>query len=175
TVTVKDTAGLSSTATQTVTASAVSNLVGNPGFETNTNGWNAGGRAGVTVTRVSGAHSGTSAAAITNTNSSAVTECTLNDSPNWVASTTPGTYVGSLWLRADTAGAQIKVRFREYTSSGGSVSSASVTVNLTTSWQLVQVSYPVTHTGDNIDFSAYTSNSPQGVCFYADDVSITRS
>ncbi|MEA2521439.1 MAG: hypothetical protein QOI81_1085, partial [Actinomycetota bacterium] len=29
--------------------------------------------------------------------------------------------------------------------------------------------------GDNIDFSAYTSNSPTGVCFYADDASITRS
>src|SRR5205823_4391472 len=49
TVTVKDTGGLSSTATKSVTVSAgQTNLIGNPGFESGLTGWNAGGRAGVT-------------------------------------------------------------------------------------------------------------------------------
>ena len=57
TVTVTDTAGQSSTASRTVTVTDP-NLVGNPGFETNTSGWNANGRTGITITRVAGGHSG---------------------------------------------------------------------------------------------------------------------
>jgi hypothetical protein len=175
TVTVKDTAGLSGTATKTVTVSSgATNLVGNPGFESNMTGWNAGGRAGVTFGQASGGHSGSFAAVITNTNSSTIVECTLNDSPNWVKSTTPGTYQFSIWVRSDTPGASLKSRVREYTSSGASVGSGSSTVTLSTSWQQVTFSYNVTATGNNLDFTPFITNAPPGVCFYADDASITH-
>src|SRR5205085_6580058 len=92
------------TATQTPTSQATPtptpvDLVGNPGFETNTSGWNASGT-GVTVQRVPGGHTGGYSAKLTNGNATNDT-CTLNDSPNWVATTFAGTYTGGIWVRAD--------------------------------------------------------------------------
>ncbi len=177
TVTVTDTAGLSSTSTDTVTVSAAppTNLVGNPGFETNTTGWNNNGRTGITVTRTAGGHSGSFAAVLANTTTSTAADCTLNDSPNWVATTTAGTYVGSMWVRADTAGATLRLRFREY-ASGTFSGSAIGTVVLSTGWQQVTVSYvPTVPGGSNLDLTAYTLNAPPGTCFWADDASITVS
>ena len=174
-VTVKDTAGLAATATTTVTVKQ--NLVGNPGFETNTNGWNTSGSGtGVTIARVSGGHSGNSAAKLTNTSTSNTT-CLLNDSPNWVATTATGSYSGSVWVRGDSAGAVFNLRFREY--SGASlVGTRSTQVTLTTSWQLVTVSYtPVSPGSSNLDFNAYlpAASAPPGTCFYADDAVIVPS
>ena len=149
------------------------NLVGNPGFETNTSGWNVSGNASVTLARVSGGHSGSWAAALTNTGTAA-TSCTLNDSPNWVATTTAGTYQAKVWVRADTDGAILQLRLREYNGSTF-VGSASAQVTLSTAWQLVTVSYvPGAPGTSNIDFNAYRNNTPPGSCFYADDVSISR-
>ncbi|MEA2580192.1 MAG: hypothetical protein QOE83_1084, partial [Actinomycetota bacterium] len=175
TVTVKDTANLTSTATKTVSVSGTTspNLIGNPGFETSMSGWNASGRAGVTFSQSSTARSGTFSAVITNTNSTTVPECTLNDSPNWVKSTVPGTYQISLWVRADTPGATLKLKIREYTSSGAAVTSGSSTVTLSATWQQVKFPYVVSASGNNLDFNALTLNSAPGTCFYADDASIT--
>jgi hypothetical protein len=97
--------------------------------------------------------------------------CTLNDSPNWVARTTAGTYTGSTWARADSAGAALKVRFREYNGSTF-VNSATTTITLSTSWQQVTVAYIPQVIGSTLDFNVYVSTAPTGVCFYADDVSI---
>jgi hypothetical protein len=149
------------------------NLVGNPGFETNTAGW-VGSPTGITVARVAGGHSGGFAAKLTNAGSAA-SECNLNDSPNWVSTTLAGTYTGSLWVRADVAGAQLKLRFREYMGSTfmGSLTSQ---VTLGTTWQLVTVSYvPAAPGSSNLDFNAYVSNAPVGTCFYADDAVISRN
>jgi hypothetical protein len=175
TVTVKDTAGLSSTATSQVVVKQ--NLVGNSGFETDTGGWNTSGSGtGVTLARVAGGHSGGYAAKLTNTGTSGVT-CLLNDSPNWVATTATGTYTGSIWVRADGAGAVLNLRFREY--SGTSlVGTKSTQVTLTTSWQLVTVAYtPVSPGSSNLDLNAYltAASAPPGTCFYADDAVIARS
>jgi parallel beta-helix repeat protein len=149
------------------------NLVGNPGFETNTAGWNTSGNANVTLTRVSGGRSGDWAAALTNTGT-ANTTCTLNDAPNWVAATAAGTYRAKVWVRADAAGAVLQLRLREYNGSTF-VGSASAQVTLSTAWQLVTVSYvPGAPGSSNIDLNAYTVNAPPGTCFYADDVSISR-
>jgi PKD repeat protein len=170
TVTVTDTAGKSSTATAQVTA--LGNFVGNSGFETDISGWNTSGSGtNISLARVSGGHSGSWSAKVSNTGSTAST-CLLNDSPNWVTTTSAGTYTGSLWVRADSAGATLKLRFREY--SGNTLLGAPIAqVTLTTSWQLVTVSYTIASPGSTLDFNAYVSSAAPGACFYADDAAIS--
>jgi PKD repeat protein len=169
-VTVTDTVQNSmTTAPQTVTTYA--NLISNPGFETNTTGWNASGSGtGVTLARVAGGHSGGWAAQLVNGGSGNAT-CLLNDSPNVVGTSTAGQYTGSLWVRADTAGATLNLRFREYSSGGTLINTKTQTAPLTTTWQKVTVTAPVTAPGSNFDFNAYLSaaQAPPGTCFYADD------
>ena len=173
-VTVTDIANLSSSATSQVSVAnpVGTNLVGNPGFETNTTGWAPAGT-GVTLTRVSGGHSGNWSAAVANGGSGPV-ECNLNDSPNWVKTTWGGTYKGSIWVRADSAGATVKVRFREYNGSTF-VAQAVSQATLGTSWQQIVVNYAPQVTGSTLDFTVYVSSAPVGSCFYADDASVTQS
>ncbi len=178
TVTVTDSAGLSSTARTTVSVSSSGgNLVGNPGFETDLTGWNTSGSgSGITLARVAGGHSGGWSAKLTNTNTSNGTVC-LNDSPDWVRSTTAGTYTGSIWVRTDgTATPLLKLRFREYV--GGTLAgTATAQVALSTSWQQVTVTYTVASPGSTLDLNAYLSSAdaPPGTVFYADDAAITHS
>jgi PKD repeat protein len=81
-----------------------------------------------------------------------------------------------VWVRADTAGATFNLRLREYnnTSSTATLLGTPVisTVKLTTSWQLVTVTLPVTRPGSTFDFNAYISGAAPGTCFYADDATI---
>jgi hypothetical protein len=147
-------------------------LVGNPGFEADTSGWNTGGSV-ATLTRVQGGHSGSFSAKVANggtTNGN----CLLNDSPNWVSTTVSAAYTGSVWVRADSAGAVLRLRFREF--SGGSVVGSVVVsqVSLTTSWQQVTVTISPQAAGSStLDLTAFVQNAPPGTCFYADDASIT--
>jgi hypothetical protein len=162
---------------KTSTASLTVSFVKNPGFETDLTGWNSGGSGtGVTLTRVSGGHGGSWAAQLTNTSATATT-CALNDSPDWVKPTTVGTYTGTLWARADTAGKPLKLRFREYSISNGALlGSATSQITLSTSWQQVSVSYTVTSPGSSsLDLNAYLASADglPGTCFYADDASVT--
>jgi PKD repeat protein len=174
TVTVTDSAGQSSTATDDVAVGppTSSNLIGNPGFETGLTGWNTSGRAGITLTQVAGGHSGSFAAALTNTNSTSTSDCTLNDSPDWVKSTSSGSYTASIWVRADNPGAKLNLRIREY-ENGSSEGSKTTSVILTTTWQQVTLSYTpqISTGGEDLDFNAYLSNAAPGNCFYADDAS----
>jgi PKD repeat protein len=170
TVTVKDTAGLSSTASAQVVVKA--NLVRNPDFETNLTGWNTSGSgSNITLTRVTGGHTGSWAAKLANTGAAAST-CTLNDSPNSVKTTSAGTYTGTLWVRADTAGATLKLRLREYNGSK-LVGSATAQAALTTSWQQVAVTYAIASPGSSLDYNAYVSSAASGTCFYADGASVS--
>ena len=174
TVTVADTAGKTATATATVTVASGgggggggSNLVGNPGFESGTGGWSGTGLA-----QVAGGHGGGFSARLENTGSSAIS-CTLNDSPNWVATTAAGGYTASMWLRADSPGATVKLRLREY-NGATLVGSATTSATLGTAWQQVSVAYtPGVGGASSLDLNAYVSSAPTGVCFYADDVSLT--
>jgi parallel beta-helix repeat protein len=176
TVTVKDTGGLSSTATANVAVQAGGpvNLIGNPGFENGLSGWNTSGSdPGVTLTQVAGGHSGSFAARLANPGTVAATYA-LNDSPNWANSTTAGTYTGSLWVRSDTPGASLKLRFREYVGST-LAGSATSSVTLTSSWQQVTVTYsPVSPGSSTLDFNAYVAKGAAATSVDADDASITR-
>jgi PKD repeat protein len=170
TVTVRDTGGL--TGSTTTTATIVVNLVGNPGFESfGLSGWNAKGT-GATLAQVSGGHSGSFAAKLTNT--AATSEQTqLNDSPNWVTTTTAATYTGSIWVRADRPGPKLVLRFREYVS-GTEVATQQQTITLSTAWQQVSVTMVPTSPGQStLDFICYVSGNLPGAYFLADDAAIT--
>ena len=171
-VTVTDTAGLTSNAT--VKVSAFANFVGNSGFENDLAGWNtSGGGTGISLTRVAGGHTGSWAAKLTNTVGSASTEL-LNDSPDWVKPTTAGTYTGSLWVRADSPGAKLNLRFREY--AGSTLAGTdTTTVTLGTAWQMVTVTHKVLSPGSTLDFNAYVSSAAAGSSWYADDAAVYLS
>lgn len=151
---------------------ASTNLVGNPGFETDTGGWNVSGSgAGVALTRAAGGHAGNWAAQLSNGGSAGVT-CKLNDAPNWVATTSAGTYTASMWIRADSPGATLTIRIREY--AGGTLAGKQTAqIQLAADWQVVSVSHPVQAPGSTLDLQAWIGGAPVGTCFYADDVSIT--
>jgi parallel beta-helix repeat protein len=173
TTTVTDTVGNASTITEQITAYA--NQVGNPGFEANTNGWNTSGSgSGTTLTQVSGGHSGSFAAKLANTSTGNST-CTLNDSPNWVAKTSSGQYTGGLWVRADTAGATLNLRLREYSSTASTATllgTKTATIKLSTAWQQVTVTLPIATPGSTVDYNAYVASAAPGTCFYADDATL---
>jgi parallel beta-helix repeat protein len=168
TVTVTDSAGLSGSATAQVVVSG--NLIRNPGFETDLSGWNTGSGTAVTLARTAGGHGGDHAATLTNTGAALAT-CTLNDSPDWARPTSGGTYAGSLWVRADTPGATLKLRFREW--SGATLVGSAVTqATLTTAWQRISTSYATQSPGSTLDFNAYVTGAAPGTCFHADDAVI---
>lgn len=148
-----------------------SNLVGNPGFEVDTSGWK--GEASVnTLDRVAGGHSGGWAAEVSST--VAGVNCGLADKPSWVSFTQAGAYIASIWARSDTPGLTLRLRVREYMS-GVLQGSVSTTMTLTSSWQQVSASYtPVAPGSSSLDFEAFMANAPVGVCFQADDASITH-
>jgi hypothetical protein len=159
------------------------NLVTNPGFAIDTRGWSTGGStsgAGVTLSRIAGGRTDTDGFAAQLFNPSAATaNCVLNDSPNWVAATSGGTYTASIWVRPAVAGEAFTLRIREYAAPGGNAGPpASTTVNLSDpgTWQQVTVNFTVTAAtaGSTLDLGAYTPSAPaNGVCFTADDASIT--
>jgi hypothetical protein len=167
---ISDGHGGTASATVSVTvSSAITNLIGNFGFEANTSGWEAGASTN-TLSRVAGGHSGGWAAQLSNT--SAGGNCALDDKPSWVGVTQAGPYTSSIWVRSDRPGLTFKLRIREYRN-GTQQGSISTTVTLTSSWQQVTAVYtPAAPGQSNLDFQAYTSSSPVGVCFQADDASI---
>ena len=175
------TSGGSSSATQQITVDpsstpppAGSNLIQNSDFEKDLKGWDANGVVGVTLTRVAGGHSGSYAAKLTNTTTGPATE-TLNDNPNTVLTSAAGTYTGSIWVRADTAGAKLYLRVREYNGST-KVSERVVGVVLSTSWQQVSASLVPTSPGSTtIEFATAVYSAAAGSSYYADDASLTLS
>jgi peptidoglycan/xylan/chitin deacetylase (PgdA/CDA1 family) len=166
TVTVRDTAGLTGTATKQVISQ--SNLVANPGFESNTTGW-AAGSTGVSLTRQLSGHSGLWSGRIQNTGITART-CTLTDSPNWIARTAAGTYTASLWVRGAAAGATLTWQVQEL-NGATPVGTASSAIRLTTGWQQITVRYSPLQPGVTaLDFNASVNAvAASATAFYADD------
>jgi hypothetical protein len=160
--------------TITVNGGGSTNLVGNPGFEDNTKGWNVSGSdPGVTLTRVGEGHSGGWAGRLLN-EGTAPGICKLNDQPDWVATTAAGTYGVGMWARADAPGATLTIRIREY-AGGVLVDKRTASLGLSTSWQQVTPSYVTRSPGSTLDLQAWVPAAPVGTCFYADDVAITPS
>lgn len=158
--------------TVTVNGGSSTNLVGNPGFEESTNGWNVSGSdAGVTLTRVGVGHSGGWAGRLSN-EGTAPGMCKLNDQPNWVATTGTGVYGVGMWARADAPGATLTIRIREY-AGNVLVDKQTTSLGLSTSWQQVTLSYVTRSPGSTLDLQAWVPAAPVGTCFYADDVAIT--
>jgi len=76
-----------------------------------------------------------------------------------------------MWVRSDTAGAILKLKFQEYSGST-LVGSASAQVTLTTSWQQVTLPYTIKSPGSTLDLQVYVTTPAPGTAFYADDASI---
>ncbi|HEX6579565.1 MAG TPA: PKD domain-containing protein [Actinomycetota bacterium] len=153
------------------------NLVGNPGFDVDTAGWStAGSGTLVTLTRVTPGRDGTGGAAHLVNGATGKRKCVLNDQPNWVTTTTAGTYTSSIWVRGDAAGALIKINIREM--NGSTVVKSRVgNFTLTTAWQQITVSHSILSPGSTLDLQVFLpkAQAPPGTCFYADDASIVRS
>jgi parallel beta-helix repeat protein len=170
TTTTTSTTTTSTTAPPTTTMPGGTNLVANPGFETDLTGWKAYGSG--SLLRVTGGHSGSWAAEADNP-TTASASCGLNDSPNWIATTQAGTYTVSIWVRGDVANS-VKLNLREY-ASGTNLGSKTVTVTVTPTWQLVSLTYTTVSPGSTLDLNTYSSSAAPGQCFQADDVSETLS
>jgi hypothetical protein len=148
------------------------NLVGNAGFEQDLEGWNNKGTAGGPLEQVSGGHSGSSAARLTNTTSSALT-ITLNDAPNWIATTGAGTYTARAWVRSDTGTQKAYLKVVEYHKNGTKVGETSSFVLLSPTWQQVTVTLTPQAAGlSTLDLTAYVSGAAAGTNLYVDDVAI---
>lgn len=143
------------------------NLVGNPGFETNTSGW-AGG-SGTSLTLSNTAHTGSHAVAITLT--TAGNDTLLNDSPDWDRSTKAGTTcTTSAWVQGP-AGLKAQIRLREYQGTvAAGYTSATFTLQGST-WTQITVSAPVTNGGDTLDLNVYGKAFAVGQTLLVDDVS----
>ena len=149
------------------------NIVGNPGFEQDTSGWNNNGTANVTLDRAAG-HTGSFAARLTNGGSTSAT-MTLNDSPNWVETSYAGTYTARAWVRSDTGTGKAYVRLREYQGSTLVVLTSSV-VTLSPTWQQVTISLTPQAAGSStVDLNVYVSGAPAGTNLYVDDVVLNYS
>ena len=170
TATVTDTAGYTGTATATIVVKT--NAVANPGFESNTTGWNtSGSTTGVTLARATGGHSGAFSAVLTNPGPASAS-CVLNDSPNWVLTTAASTYTVSAWVKG-AAATTIKIQIREYAGSTlvGQAPSAPVVIS-STSWQLISATYtPAMPGSSTLDIHFEGKVNAGGTCYYIDDIS----
>ncbi len=170
-VSVTDTAGLTSTTWTQITVGAAGNLISNSNFETNLNGWAP--VEACTLSRVASGRGDGWAADLLNQNApSAAQTCTLNDSPNWVTKSVAGTYTATTWVRADTAGGQFKLRIREYVGST-LVGTATTTLTPTGDWQQLVLSYPVVSPGSSIDLNVYETGMAAASNLFVDDVTLS--
>jgi PKD repeat protein len=151
------------------------NLVGNPGFETDTFGWStAGSGAGVALTRVQPGHSGTWAARLTN-GATGNRKIVLNDTPNWVTTTQAGTYTASIWVKSN-ASVPVKIQLREMNGSTV-VRSRVTTTTVGAAWTQISVSHTIQSPGTTLDLQVFIprASAPPGRFLDADDASITRA
>jgi hypothetical protein len=161
----------------TSTVSATEEEVSNGTFEAGASGWvatpKADGTAPVPLARVSGGHTGSYAAQVSNTSAAAATTV-LNDSPNSVASTTAGlTYRATAWLRATRANTTLVLRLLEYTSGNALVTSKQSSYWATdTTWHKLTVDLVASRSADSIDLNALVWDLGAGQSFLVDDVSM---
>ena len=168
TVTARDSAGL----TGSITAQVVSkqNILNNATFENNTSGWAGGTNS--TLARVAGGHSGSWSARVTNSARVSATS-SMTDSPNRVSKTSAGTYTASMWVKGAVAGRPLTLTLTELAGTTV-VGTGTATVTLSTSWQLVTVTYTVKQAGKTaLDLTAAVAAVPAlSTAFFADDATL---
>jgi PKD repeat protein len=164
TVTVTDTGGLRSSTSQPVSVSS-GNLVGNPGFESDTSGWRA--TPGNLLTRSLTAHSGSFSAQVMR--KTTMGRAQIGDSPGWNTNTVAGTTCTlSAWLQAP---AGIKVYAKTVELSGSSpLSTHTKSVLSTGAWVQVTVVAPIVNGGDVLSVSL-SARLAVGQALLIDDVS----
>jgi hypothetical protein len=151
--------------------------VTNGTFETSTSGWIAtpkdDGSAPAALSRVSGGHTGSYAARVSNTSAGTATTV-LNDSPNSVSSTTAGlTYRATAWLRASQANTSLVLRLLQFDTGDALLSSKQSYYWATdTAWHQVTVDLAATKSGASLDLNALAYGLGAGQSFLVDDVSV---
>ena len=157
-----------------VAASSNGNLVGNPSFEQNLDGWNAFD--GCTLTRVPGGNDGNDAAKLTATGPGK-NSFGLNDHPDWVRDVAlPGLkYRFTAWVRSAGSVGTAKITVREYLLTNGQLvgSAISAGVTLSPDWQMVTLDYVTNSPGSTLDFQIRDYPVAVGESFFADNISIT--
>lgn len=168
--------------TATVTTPTVTNLLGNPGFETWSSGlpvgWASYGPS-TTLTQSSDTHSGSSSVSIATTSSGYAASGVKDGAKPTISSTTAGTaYAASCWVKA-TKAITINLQLHEEKQNGTSVDPAAITslaVPTTTSWYQLQLSYTTTGTGNMVPMVIYSTNTKGGgATFEVDDCTLTSS
>ncbi len=145
-------------------------FVGNPGFESDTLGWTTS--RGIDVRRVDGGHESAHAARLANSGSR-LARCSLRDRPNWVSTTSAGAYTAGLWVRSDERGRTLRLRLREL-ADREVVSREVSAVSMGLEWSYVDLTLEPERPGESaLALDATTARLPAGVCFYADDASIS--
>jgi hypothetical protein len=153
---------------------AVANLVGNPSFETDTNGWKAYPNTATVIQRVPGGQEGAFALEVRGPAASTA-EFGINDSPNWVATTgAAGTrYRFTAWVRSAASTGQARLRLREYLNGTQfGPTTYSPVVPLTPTWQLVALDYVTQRAGSNLDVQVLDYPVTPGEVFQTDNIVI---
>ena len=147
------------------------NLVDNPCFEANTEGWNA--YSGATIQRVTDGVAGDFSLEVTGPAS--ITTFGVNDSPNWVASTTAARteYLFSAWVKSSTSSGGAWLRVREF-KDGIKVdrTTKSRRVTLSPTWQQITVDHFVRATGSTLDLQVLNDPMTPGEAFQVDGISV---
>jgi hypothetical protein len=149
----------------------VSNLCGNPSFETNTTGWNGTG-SGV-LSRVAGGQDGSWAVKVQGPATTA--EFGMNDSPNWLLTINAGVrYRYTVWVKSSVGAGRARLKLREYLNStqvGSSVTSPTLILN-TSTWQQLSADFVAQSTGSTLDFQVLNLPNTPSESFFIDNVVI---
>jgi hypothetical protein len=149
------------------------NLVTNPVFETNLNGWAPNGSS--TLTRVTPGHSGSwcvQAKAPSNGTYG------IKDSPDLIQNVTAAgiSYHLSAWVRSPAHHGAAKIKVREFVGSTQQGSSAySTGVTLTPTWQQIHFDYVTRTAGSYLDVEVNDYPITSGEIIQIDDIVITRT
>jgi hypothetical protein len=107
---------------------------------------------------------------------SGIVTAELNDSPNWITTTAPGTYTVSAWVRtASSSNAQLTLKLQEFSGSKR-VGTAQSKVTLSSSWKQISLTYVASAPSrSTLDLDLFVQRLAGGSSFYVDDVSIVLS
>ena len=149
------------------------NLVLNPSFEQNTNGWDRFGASAIQI--VPGGHDGANALQMTGTGTTKAS-FGVNDHNDWVHSVpVAGTrYRFSAWVMSPSSTGLAKLSVNEYVlATGEPVGSAlSTAVTLSPTWQQISLDYITNRIGTTLDFQIRDFPVALGEVFMTDDISI---